>query len=81
MGFELVDAVKASSARPGVSSSDVLTAIRFETKLNPNLLGLPRSSELACAIVASPRPTLGNGFVPIDPLDAALKLWPQPRSG
>jgi hypothetical protein len=45
MGFELMDAVKASSAHPGVSSSDVLTAIRFETKLDPNLLGL-----VACSI-------------------------------
>jgi len=44
MGFELVDAVKASSARPGVSSSDVLTAIRFETRVDPNLLGLAACS-------------------------------------
>jgi hypothetical protein len=44
MGFELVDAVKASSARPGVSSSDVLTAIRFEIGVDPNVLGLVASS-------------------------------------
>src|SRR6266478_4295217 len=37
----LVDAVRASSARLGVSPSDVLTAMSYETggKLDPNLWG------------------------------------------
>lgn len=41
MGSQLVDAVRASSARLGVSPSDVLTAMSYETggKLDPNLWG------------------------------------------
>ena len=41
MGSQLVDAVRASSARLGVSPSDVLTAMSYETggRLDPNLWG------------------------------------------
>jgi len=41
MGSELVDAVRASAARLGVSPSDILTAMSYETggKLDPNLWG------------------------------------------
>lgn len=41
MGSELVDAVKASAARLGVSPSDILTSMSYETggKLDPNLWG------------------------------------------
>lgn len=41
MGSALVDAVRASSARLGVSPSDVLTAMSYETggRLDPNMWG------------------------------------------